>query len=56
MLTATYIANLVAFLCVKKSKIPFRNLQELANNKEYKLGVMKGGVEDSLIYSTVSVI
>ena len=40
VITATYTGNLVAFLAVVKEPPPFETLEELANQNQYKFGVL----------------
>ena len=42
VLTATYTGNLVAFLTVMKEPVPFETLEDLANQDQYKFGVLGG--------------
>lgn len=42
VITATYSANLVAFLSVELPHVPFSSLAELAEQKSYTLGTQGG--------------
>ena len=42
IMVATYTANLVAFLSVKKTVLPFHTIQEVAAQKQYKYGTTAG--------------
>ena len=42
VITATYSANLIAFLSVEKYRVPFNNLAQLASQEEYKFGTLGG--------------
>ncbi len=42
VITATYSANLIAFLSVKKHRVPFSTLHELSLQHEYEFGVLGG--------------
>ena len=42
VMCGTYSGNLVAFLTVVKTPIPFDTLEELANQDQYKFGVLGG--------------
>ena len=42
ILSATFSGNLVAFLTVVKEVIPFSTLEELADQNQYKFGVLGG--------------
>ena len=50
ILMATYTAYLVSFLSVKKEVIPFRTMSELAENDDYKLGVLGGSFVYDLLF------
>ena len=50
ILMATYTAYLVSFLSVKKEVIPFRTMSELAENDDYKLGVLGGSFFYDLLF------
>ena len=45
---ATYTGNLIAFMTVKKPKVPVNTLEELATNPEYQAGVLKGSSHHTL--------
>ena len=40
VIVATYSGNLIAFLTVHKYKAPFQTLQEMAQDGEYKFGII----------------
>ena len=40
-----FVANLVAFLAVTETSLPFRTLQEMTSQSEYKYGVEDGIVQ-----------
>ena len=42
-ITATYSGNLIAFMTVKKVKVPINSLRELVENPDYQAGVAFGG-------------
>ena len=42
ILTAAYAANLVAFLAVSTTKLPFSNVEEMLAQNRYKFGMMAG--------------
>ena len=42
---AVFVANLVAFLAVTETSLPFRTLQEMTSQSEYKYGVEDGIVQ-----------
>ena len=50
ILMAAYITYLVSFLSLKKDVIPFRTMSELAENDEYKLGVLGGSSLYDLLF------
>ncbi|CAF0824550.1 unnamed protein product [Didymodactylos carnosus] len=43
ILVSSYTANLAAFLTVEKLVTPIENVEDLANHKEIRYGVVKGG-------------
>ena len=43
IIVSSYTANLAAFLTVESTTIPFKNVKELANQKEIKYGAKRGG-------------
>lgn len=43
IMVSSYTANLAAFLTVESTTSPFRNVEELANQKVIKYGAKKGG-------------
>ena len=49
ILTAAYSGNLTASLAVKKTNMPFNSLRELADSKDYYLGVYDGDVIQGLL-------
>ena len=50
ILMPTYTAYLVSFLPVKNEVIPFRTMSELAENDDYKLGVLGGSFFYDLLF------
>ena len=42
VITATYSANLIAFLSVEKYRVPFHTFQELLDQDEYQFGTIGG--------------
>ena len=42
VISATYSANLIAFLSVEKYTVPFKNLQELSSQDQYQFGTLGG--------------
>lgn len=43
IMVSSYTANLAAFLTVEPTVSPFRNVEELANQKTIKYGAKSGG-------------
>ncbi len=49
VICTTYSANLVAFLAVEKTSIPFKTLHELSLQNEYKFGTLGASVWTQLL-------
>ena len=48
IISTTYSANLVAFLAVEKSTVPFKTLHDLSIQTEYKFGTLGASVWSQL--------
>ena len=46
---ATYSGNLIAYLTVTKTELPFYTLEEMVDANGYKFGIMGGTVTESLL-------
>ena len=53
-IVTTYAGNLVAALTTQHVKLPFRTLEELADDKEYSLTVRQGSSVQDLFEVCVS--
>ena len=49
ILTTIYSANLVAFLAVVKTSVPFRTLDDLSRQTQYKIGTLGESVWSQLL-------
>lgn len=47
IMVSSYTANLAAFLTVETLVTPFKNIDELAEQKEVKYGAKKGGATEN---------
>ena len=54
VIVTTYAGNLVAALTTQHVKLPFRNLEELADDKEYSLTTRRGSSVQALFEVCVS--
>lgn len=43
IMVSSYTANLAAFLTIESTASPFRNIEDLANQKVIKYGAKRGG-------------
>ncbi len=49
ILTTVYSANLVAFLAVEKISVPFKTLDQLSKQTQYKIGTLGESVWSQLL-------
>ena len=52
IITATYSANLIAFLSVEKYHVPFNTFRELSNQNQYQFGTL-GGASTEIIFKVL---
>ncbi len=52
ILTAVYAANLVAFLAVPTTKLPFSNVEEMLAQNQYKFGLVRGSSQELTFRNT----
>ena len=56
MVMATYSGNLIAYLTVTKTELPFDSLEEMVEADNFKFGVMGGTVTEHLLSVSILIV